>query len=124
MNTSLRLRRLKDELRLAAFLLDRIVGLNRDRAIRIPVRRDTSPKHRKISAIDRSRQPRQRQQSNPEKALKFGQLHLFVIGHRFGYRWGVDQLISNSPVSSFTVYPDGGWNSAASGSLVLRFVSF
>ena len=123
MNTGLCLRVLKHKLRLAAFLLDRIVRLHGDSSVGIPVCGHTNPKYQEISAVNRSRQSSQHQQSNLKKSLKFAQLHLSVIGRGFGHRCGVDQLISNSPVSSFTVYPGGGWNSAASGSLVLRFVT-
>jgi hypothetical protein len=75
MNTSLRLRRLKNKLRLATFLRYRIIRLNGDRPVGIPVRRHANPKHRKISAVNRSRQPSQRQHGNPKTTLHLTQLH-------------------------------------------------
>ena len=104
MNTSLRLRRLKDKLRLAALLRDRIVRLHGDSPKDIPVEGRADAEHRIVPNVSGSRQPSQNQQSNLKKALKLAQVHLFVVGHRCG----VDQLISNSPVSSFTVYTGGG----------------
>ena len=79
MNTGLFLRRLKNKLRLATFLRNRVVGLHGDSSVGIPVRGHANPKRQEISAVNRSRQPRQRQQSNPKKSLKFAQLHLSVI---------------------------------------------
>jgi len=79
MNAGLCLRRLKNKLCLPAFLRDRIVRLHGDSSVGIPVRGHANPKHQEISAVNRSRQPRQRQQSNPKKSLKFAQLHLSVI---------------------------------------------
>lgn len=49
-NASFRRRRVEDELRLAAFLRYRIVVGDHDRAVWIPIRRQTHAKHGKVHA--------------------------------------------------------------------------
>ncbi len=70
MNTGLRLRRLEHELSLAAFLVNRKIGIYGHRAVGIPVGGDTHAKYSKVDHKDERNRCQQDQNGAQKKSLQ------------------------------------------------------
>lgn len=71
MNAGLRRRRIKDELRFPVFLRDRVVVINYDRAVWIPVRRYAHTKNGVVQNEGQGKQSDQHKHHSKENTLEF-----------------------------------------------------